>query len=346
MASYKERSSNIELLRLVSMFLVLTLHGYGVALGLPSKVEFQLTPIPVSVRLIIESLSVVCVNVFVLISGWFGIKPNLRGFAGFLFQCLFFSICISIIAPLFGIGESFSRADIGHWLFFGKYYYWFVKCYLCLYILAPVLNAFVHSVDKKTFLIVLIGFFAIQTIYGWTSSMGDFDRGLSVISFVGLYLMSRYIKVHGGMLFRFNKWIDLFIYLVLSLILAATYIVSITRGLDKVASHLFVYINPLVIASSVFLLLFFSKIRVKSTAVNYLARSAFAVYLLHLNIKIWNPFLDTCYNLYTTHSYSRAFLLILLFLLAVFAIAIFIDQVRLLLWKPLEKAFLSKQTGK
>ena len=166
MSGYKDRSSNIESLRLVSMFLVLTLHGYGVALGLPSKADFQLSPLPVFVRTIIESLSIVCVNVFVLISGWFGIKPSIKGFASFLFQCLFFSACISVFAPLFGVGEPFSWADIGHVFFFGKYYYWFVKCYLCLYILSPVLNAFIQSADRKTFLIVLLGFFAIQTIYG------------------------------------------------------------------------------------------------------------------------------------------------------------------------------------
>jgi surface polysaccharide O-acyltransferase-like enzyme len=328
------------------MFLVLTLHGYGVALGLPSKAEFLLSPLSVSVRSVIESLSIVCVNVFVLISGWFGIKPSIKGFASFLFQCLFFSACISVFAPLFGIGEPFSWADIGHVFFFGKYYYWFVKCYLCLYILSPILNTFVQSADRKTFLIVLLGFFAIQTIYGWTGTMGDFDRGFSVVSFVGLYLLARYIKLHGGSAFRFNKWADLFLYFGLSFILAASYIVSITQGLEKVASHLFVYINPLVIVSSVFLLLFFSKIDIKSATINYLARSAFAVYLLHLNTKIWDSFLDTCYNLYVNLSFSRAILLILLFISAVFAIAILIDQIRLLLWKPLEKVFAPKQAGK
>jgi surface polysaccharide O-acyltransferase-like enzyme len=346
MSGYKDRSSNIELLRLVSMFLVLTLHGYGVALGLPSKADFQISPLSVTVRSVIESLSIVCVNVFVLISGWFGIKPGIKGFASFLFQCLFFSACISVFAPLFGIGEPFSWVDIGHVFFFGNYYYWFVKCYLCLYILSPVLNAFIQSADRKTFLIVLLGFFVIQTFYGWTGAMGDFDRGYSVVSFVGLYLLARFIKLYGRSVFRFNKWMDLFLYIGLSFILAAAYIVSITQGLEKVASHLFVYINPLVIASSVFLLLFFSKINIKSITINYLAQSAFAVYLLHLNTKIWDSFLDTCYNLYVTHSFSRAILLILFFISAVFAIAILIDQIRLLLWKPLKKVFASKQTGK
>ena len=51
MPGYKERTSNFELLRLVAMFLVLTLHGYGVALGLPSKEDFQISPLSASMSL-------------------------------------------------------------------------------------------------------------------------------------------------------------------------------------------------------------------------------------------------------------------------------------------------------
>ncbi len=345
MPGYKERTSNFELLRLVAMFLVLTIHGYGVALGLPSKADFQVSPLSAAIRTIIESLSIVCVNVFVLISGWFGIKPSIKGFAGFLFQCLFFSICITAIAPLVGIGDPFSGADIGGIFFFGKYYYWFVKCYLCLYILSPALNTFTQSAGKKTFLIVLVGFFAIQTLYGWTGSMNDFDRGFSVFSFVGLYLLARYVKLYEGELFRRNKWVDLAIYIGLSLILAATYYLAQELELEKVSSHLFVYINPLVIASSLYLLLFFSKIEFKSKTVNYLARSAFAVYLLHLNAKVWYDFLETCYKIYIENDLFRAIILIFLFISSVFVLAILIDQIRLLLWKPLEKLFEPRQNA-
>lgn len=344
MPGYKERTSNFELLRLVAMFLVLTLHGYGVALGLPSKADFQVSPVSASVRIVIESLSIVCVNVFVLISGWFGIRPSVRGFAAFLFQCLFFSVCVTAVAPLVGIGQPLSIADVGGMFFFGKYYYWFVKCYLCLYLLAPILNAFIQSADRKTFLIVLVGLFAIQTIYGWTGAMNDFDRGYSVLSFVGLYLLARYVKLHGGTLFQMNRWADLTIYSGLSLALAATYFIAQELNLEKVASHLFVYINPMVVVSSLFLLLFFSKISFRSNAVNYIARSAFAVYLLHLNAKIWDCFLDNCYRLYADNSFLRAILLIFLFISAVFALAILIDQIRLLLWKLLEKLFVPRQS--
>ena len=331
------RQSNFELLRLISMLLVLVFHGFGVSLGIPSKIDFQLSPAESSIRVFIESLSLICVNVFVLISGWFGINPKIKKLASFLFQCLFFSIIVSLIAPVVGIGSPFSIRDLGSCFFFGKYYYWFVKSYLCLYILSPVLNAFVQSADKSLFLIVLIGFFLVQTLYGWTGSMADFDRGYSVISFVGLYLLARYIRLYGGSIFSLHKWLDLAIYIGLSVAVAALYIVAVNVGIEKLASHIFLYINPLAVLASVFFLLFFSKIELNNRTINYLSRSAFAVYLFHLNAKIWDAFRDTCYDIYTSNTGSSAFLLVFCFLVSVFIVAIIIDQIRLLCWRPVGK---------
>ena len=40
-------------------------------------------------RMLFESLAIVCVNVFVLISGWFGIRPKWKSVTNFLFQVFF-----------------------------------------------------------------------------------------------------------------------------------------------------------------------------------------------------------------------------------------------------------------
>ena len=336
------RQSNFELLRLFSMLLVLVFHGYGVALGIPSKMDFQLSPASATARVMIESTSLICVNVFVLISGWFGIHPKLKSLTSFLFQCLFFSILISLVAHLLRVGDNLSLSDLGGMFFFGKYYYWFIKCYLCLYILSPILNSFVESAEKKIYLLVLIGFFIIQTLYGWTGTMPDFDRGYSVISFIGLYLLARYIKVYGGQLFRQNKWLDFATYLGLSLVIAAVYIVSVNWGMERIASHIFVFINPLAIISSVFFLLFFSKMNFQSKVINYLSRSAFAVYLFHLNSRVWDKFLDTCFALFNNSNGLKAFLLVFAFLIAVFLTAILIDQIRLLCWNPIKNKLQSQ----
>ena len=335
MTDYSTRQSNFELLRLVSMLLVLMLHAYGVALGNPSKIDFQLSPLSASFRVLMESLSLICVNVFVLISGWFGIKPSIKGFASFLFQCLFFSIGVTIVAPLIGIGNPLRIEDVGSMLFFGKYYYWFIKCYICLYILAPVLNSFVETAQKRVVIMVILCLFIMQTIYGWTGTMLDFDRGYSVLSFALLYLIARYIRIYGGKIFNLNQWQAIAINFGLTLAIAAVYTLAVNLDMVKLASHWLVFINPLVVISSVFFLLFFSKMNFQSKAINYLSRSAFAVYLFHLNTKIWDGFLETCYTTFTFHNGVSGILLVLCFLLIVYIVSVLIDQIRLLCWKPI-----------
>ena len=83
------RQSNIELLRILSMFFVLIGHINGLIIGLPNKEFFTLDLSSSFLRVLIQGISVVGVNIFVLISGWFGIKTSLKGGSAFIFQFLF-----------------------------------------------------------------------------------------------------------------------------------------------------------------------------------------------------------------------------------------------------------------
>ena len=85
----KERLSNFELLRMIAMFLVLLVHADFFSLGEPTAEECVTNPVDVIPRLLFWSLSIACVDIFVLISGWFGIKPRVKGICNFLFQCFF-----------------------------------------------------------------------------------------------------------------------------------------------------------------------------------------------------------------------------------------------------------------
>ena len=92
--------------------------------------------------------------------------------------------------------------------------------------------------------------------------------------------------------------------------------------------------------SAVYFLLFFSKISFDSQAINYISRSAFAVYLFHVNSKIWDGFLGSCYSLFSNSKGIKAYTLVFLFLVAIYIMALVIDQIRLLCWKPIEQRLI------
>lgn len=191
----KQRDSNIELLRLIAMFLVLIVHADFFSLGAPSHEETLSAPLNAFARYFFESLSIVCVNIFILISGWFSIKPSKKSFCNFIFQCIFFLIGIYVLMLILGL-TSLSVKGVAGCLVLLKWN-WFIKAYIGLYIISPILNSFVETIDRKTFERTLLSFFVFQTIYAWISGAAVFfEDGYSTMSFIGLYLLARYIHIY------------------------------------------------------------------------------------------------------------------------------------------------------
>lgn len=188
------RQSNIELLRILAMLLVLIVHADFWALEGPKTGDFVLSPANAWTRTIIESIAIVCVNVFVLISGWFGIKFSARGLSNFIFQCAYFLFGIYIFLLITGQVQ-LSLKGIAGCLCLTKAN-WFIRAYVGLYILAPVLNAFIECATKTLYRNVLILFFLFQTIYGCSNAAAFIEGGYSTFSFIGLYLLARYVKIN------------------------------------------------------------------------------------------------------------------------------------------------------
>ena len=86
------RESNFELLRIVAMLMVVFLHCNYYSLGEITPRLFHAEPCASFMRAFIEQLCVICVNVFILISGWFGIKASFKGAVSLLFQVFFLII--------------------------------------------------------------------------------------------------------------------------------------------------------------------------------------------------------------------------------------------------------------
>lgn len=191
----RKRQSNFELLRLVAIFMVLIVHADFLALNVPTKEIVNANPFASFLRFFFQALSVVCVDVFVLISGWFGIRPSSKGFFNLLFQCVFFNWGIYIVMLLLGL-TTLSANGIADCLLLTDTY-WFVKAYILLYILAPVINSFIENSSTNHIRNVLLLFFAFQTIFCFISDgVTFFENGYSTISFIGLYLLARYTKMN------------------------------------------------------------------------------------------------------------------------------------------------------
>lgn len=339
------RKSNLELLRIIAMFLVLVVHADYFSLGAPTAHEIESQPVSSFTRIFMESISIVCVNVFVLLSGWFGIHPKFKSISNFCFQCLFFLISIYVVCLLFGLALFNLRGVAG--CFSLTQWDWFVKAYIVLYIISPVLNAFIESTNKKKYQIVLLFFFLFQSVYGWlTQAVGFYVYGYAPLSFIGLYLLARYIYLYSPKFSQMSRSFYIYGYLGITLFMAIfCFVDSMDGESSRLMNGMFTYYNPLVILSSLCLLLYFSKLSFQRKLINWVAASSFAVYLMHMNPNIavpyFQPLMRKIYEYYDGIFYL---IVVALCLLLIFMLSVLIDQIRIITFKYLYP-YIEKYVG-
>lgn len=328
-SKYFERDSNIELLRIVAMILVLIVHADFLSLGEPNIDDLTSSPGGTCLRVLIESLSIVCVNVFVLISGWFGIKSNLSRFLCFLFQIYFLELFVYVLYLSMGMIDTICFRDWMNILLCNDY--WFVKAYVILYLLAPAMNAWLEVMPKKQIEQFLYSFFFIQTLLDFWWGTNFSGAGYSGLSFVGLYVLARYIRLYPNKYFKLDKYLDLTIYLILTLLTSfATFVQIYMHG---VVGWFYYYDSPFVILAAVCLLLFFSKLSIRSKVLNWIAVSCFAVYIVHCS-PLFLPNYITTIKVWFDQEPSFSFVCYtLMYVFVIFILSILMDKIRIFVWQ-------------
>lgn len=293
-------------------------------------------------------LSIVMADAFVLISGWFGIRYSTKGLINLIFQALFLSGLVFVGTYVMGATD-FSFKTIKELLYLSEAG-WFFKSYLLLFLMAPALNAFIEKVSKKEFEGFLLLYFAFLFVGGWMfeNSTAYICRGYSPLSFFGLYLFARYLRLHcldrgtrflkKGALAKHEKLVLFLSYIVpLTLIFVITYPEFKYSGIGY---RLTSYCSPLVIFSATALLLYFSKIQVVSSKwINTLARSTLAVYLIQESPFFLKIFNGHCRSLFLGNDGIMCSLVVAGYLLGIFIFCILVDQLRIFVWKRIERKF-------
>lgn len=342
------RQSNIEVLRILSMFFVLLIHTCSISLGPLTHTDFVNETSDSFIRVLLTAFSEVCVDVFVLISGWFGIKPKSQSLCNFIYQIVFFFIITSIMVKyIFGI--DFSWGGLVWQTFFQHSSYWFVVAYLILYALSPVLNAFIENNSRQTIGRVIIMLFICQTIFGWIGWRPYYSSGYNPLSFILLYLLARYVHIFTPQWGNMRKSYYLLSYMLISLLGALSvfgigYYFNNESFYNAVYGRWASYTSPFNIISALSLLLFFSKFRFHNRIVNFVAASSFSAYIFHCHPifleSIYKGIVVKIHVLFTPPLWAYAVSTI--FAIIVFGFAVMIDQVRKLSWGYVNNKWLKR----
>ena len=221
-----------------------------------------------------ESISIVCCNVFIIITGYLCINKDhikIRKVFDILFMLITYGIIIFIISLLLKI-QFFNFNTI---LIFVKSITsrWFVTNYIILYLLIPLINKFVKQLDKKEYIyliFILVLFFSIWPTFFDNVTLKD--NGYGIINFFILYLIGGFIKLFNK---DFNSAMLVIIYIFTLLI---TYVGSFYIGRVWMYSSIFCLIN------SVCVFMIFKNLNIKDNKIiNIVSSCSLAIYVLHEN---------------------------------------------------------------
>lgn len=335
------RDSNFELLRIIAMIMVLILHGNFYSNGIPTIDEINSYFIPSFCRIFIQSLSIVAVNVFVLISGWFGMTFSWKNIGNILFQCFFYVFLIFLLLECITPSNiSISPGKIAHMFFFGQPY-WFVLEYLGLMVVSPLLNVFVEKSTKNELKSLLIAYFCFQWVYGWIfDDFIGFKWGYSTYSFIGLYLLIRYIRKFKPVWSQQSMKKFFLLYVMLAIFSTILYlfitIIDIPFVVDFFRNKILSYNSPLVILSAIFFILAFSKLNLSNRKfINLAGASSFAIYLIHCHPLLFSYYAELMRFIFQNYKGIEYLTIFITILLVISIICILIDCIRIYLWKTI-----------
>lgn len=318
MDKQRERQSNMELLRIVSMMMVLAVHLDGASLGLP---DLGGNPAGATARdwwrLAVEALAITGVNCFTMISGYFGIRLTVRGAVRFLLMCAFYSVGIySVLAPLAGSFTWQGWAE--SWLVLTHTDLWYVPAYFMLMIVSPVLNAGLDSLGRRQYA-WLLALSALLTVWaGWWWGRAFNPTGYTAWQLVLVYAVARYVRRFGR---RPRRRVSAVVFVAATLCIVADACYDLPRA--------YAYNSPFVLVATVALFMLFRGMEFRSAFVNRMASGAFAVYLIHKNPLIWGGVIKrasaAAWDALPLWEFS---LLMLAAMAAIYAVCMAVDLVR------------------
>ncbi len=360
MAGHK-RMANYELLRVLAMAMVVAMHFLTYSDRLPVPDE-PLGGIRV-LGALLEAFCLVAVNVYVFISGYFGVKSTFKPSkaVGLLCQIWFYALLIPLALTAAGIPTVASRQGIYgliQYLFpVETEHYWFATAYFVLYLLTPVLNLAVRHVSKRQLQIILGG---LLILYCGIKSVIPvafvFDRyGYDLQWFICVYLLAAYFSLYGGGILEKKGWL-IYVASCLAGFGANVVMWSLSGKGDWLRYYFTVpyhYNYIFCLTGAVGLFYGFSGVRIKegswSDIIRKLGSLCFGVYLFHEHIDLralWYGVIRQVVNPQAVEGVFWFFWELICCMAILFAAGIIIDWIRSRLYSLAAKALGRTKAGK
>lgn len=282
-----QRNSSFELLRIVLIFMVILGHAnmWYIGGGFQNEVEHV-------IKTVVEVICVPAVNAFVLISGWFGIKGNYSKVIPLLIKLLICTVPVAIMFAMSGKIQLLSLDGISNNILGGNNY-WFIIDYIGLLLFAPILNVVAEIAEKEVLRAFLIAVMMLIVPMDdiLRSSVLGVEGGYSLLWFIYLYLLARYMRIHGITWMERHKW---------TILIACFFFQTFLLYMHWIGNR---YTNPLILMPAMCMIYIFKNYTFYSKAINFVASGVLMAYMLHMHPCFVNYIRVFLLNLYHAHGY-------------------------------------------
>ena len=341
--SKKVRNSSFELLRIISMFCIVSFH-----FATHGEFDFDTNTVTIP-RLwwyFLKMGGKFGVNVFVLVSGYFLITAkgellNLKRILKFWGQVFFYSVLVYFVFGMLGIIE-FSSKPITNIVFPITFrLWWFASTYFVLYLLHPFINRLLTKLDKKEFQSLFVLLMIIWCVIP-TLSRETFQSN-NLLWFVTLYCVAAYIRLYGLNPKLKPKYCICFWLLTSLLRYLSSVLYILTRTgqsfVKNDALRHYCTQSILTFLSSLFFFMMFMNLKIGYHKwINLIASATFGVYLIHDN-PIVRPFLWQA--VFKNASYQESVLIVPYSIGVACLVYVVCTMIDLLRQVTVEKAFMS-----
>ena len=304
MTENQERNYGIDLLKIISMYMIVQLHVLGGG-GILKNVE--IFSFNYYVAWFLEISAYCAVDVFAMITGYLMVEKKVNCFKiiPLWLTVFFYSSLIALsfyfIPSLSSIHEPSKISIIKSFFPVISGQYWYFTAYFGMFFFIPFINIFVNSIEKRThrnlcFTIIIV--FSLLPIMK-RSNIESFGllHGYSALWLTCCYVIGAYLKKYPLNITSKKSIIIYFasIFSIWFVKYISHFFVVILLKKEKDTNIFIDYTSILVIISAIALVSFFGKIHIKSfvckKTLTFMSALSFSVYLIHTNHFIYGCFI-------------------------------------------------------
>ena len=327
----KNRNSNIEILRIISVFMILFSH-YSVHNGITNS------DLPIGINRYLLEISIlgnIGVIIFVLISGYFSINKknpfNIKKIILLVLETVFYSVMFYLIFVLLN-KEVFSiKSLLKSLLPITLKHYWFMTAFLLLYIFMPFINKLINSMNREEhgkLIIICLFIFSILRMITTKDYYGN-----ELVQLIYIYIIGAYIGKYKDFVLKHKKENKIMFVISLIILLLSVVIFDLFGTKYPIfgskSTYLYARTSTVAILFGVSLLIMFiSKKEFNNKLINTISSFSLGVYLISDNYYIRQILYTSVIKVKDYISSPYLFLHMIISVLCVFIVCIIIDFIR------------------